>query len=459
VQLKWLRRAEQDYEYLHLARERGEIINALVLARLITKLVEILPGQAPDPAYGLMCGTADVAAWDQAQHLLARTILMRRPDGSRPDAAETHALNIDTLRWTEPQERPVIMGRAVRWLWDDLGEAGDRKPNTGPRVLNLRLGVDIYNASDSTPDRNLLRWSAPSPGWEVRPQPVEIPKLEVYNVRRETLEARFDLTRLTPEARQPVEVTFTNGFNAERRSTVRLVLPVATSEHAEGRRLAVDGKLDEWQEADLIQDGPMVQMLSRPALQKQELRFASTPSRVYTGWAEDGLYVAFSLKGITPENLLKGSQNFVDYKFRRAWGEDLCTVLVQPVYDDNRLGPVLNLTCKPTGHWVERKLNPKLNADPWQPLEGARIRYKAALNGSDWRGEVSIPWNAIVEPGAAVPTLLRFNFSQHRTATGESASWAGPVDFGRDDGFTGVLYLKETRTPGIIGDAGDRSRP
>jgi hypothetical protein len=37
---------------------------------------------------------------------------------------------------------------------------------------------------------------------------------------------------------------------------------------------------------------------------------------------------------------------------------------------------------------------------------------------------------------------------------GESASWAGPVDFGRDDGFTGVLYLKETRAPGIIVDAG-----
>ena len=30
----------------------------------------------------------------------------------------------------------------------------------------------------------------------------------------------------------------------------------------------------------------------------------------------------------------------------------------------------------------------------------------------------------------------------HRTATGESASWAGPVDFGRDDAFTGLLVLR-----------------
>jgi hypothetical protein len=73
-------------------------------------------------------------------------------------------MNIDTLRWIEPQDRPVVMGHAVRWLWDDVGQSGGRKPNSGPRVLNLRLGVDIYNASDSTPDRNLLRWSAPSPG-------------------------------------------------------------------------------------------------------------------------------------------------------------------------------------------------------------------------------------------------------------------------------------------------------
>ena len=31
------------------------------------------------------------------------------------------------------------------------------------------------------------------------------------------------------------------------------------------------------------------------------------------------------------------------------------------------------------------------------------------------------------------PVMLRLNFSQHRATTGESASWAGPVDFGRDD--------------------------
>ena len=80
------------------------------------------------------------------------------------------------------------------------------------------------------------------------------------------------------------------------------------------------------------------------------------------------------------------------------------------------------------------------------------------IDGSSWAGEVAIPWNAVVEAGRPVPTLLRFNFTQHRAATGESATWAGPVDFGRDDAFTGVLHLRESRAPGIIG-SGATSEP
>ena len=32
---------------------------------------------------------------------------------------------------------------------------------------------------------------------------------------------------------------------------------------------------------------------------------------------------------------------------------------------------------------------------------------------------------------------------QHQASTGESASWAGPVDHGRDDAFMGLLHLRE----------------
>ena len=458
VQLKWLRRAQQDYEYLKLAKDRGEVINALLLARLITKPVEIQPGQVPDPAYALMCGTTDSRAWDDAHRLLARSILLRQR-GREADTAVQQALYLDTLRWAEPQERPLVIGKTVRWLLDDpVGEGlgapreGVRRAGT-PRTLSVRLGVDIYNASDNRPDRNLLRWSGAPPGWEIRPQPDEIPALSTYVVRRETMDARFDLGQISPAARRPVELTFTNGFT-NRDSVLRLMLPVAASERLEGRRVVIDGRFDEWDDADLIQDGPMVRMLDRPSVQRQEIRAASTPSKVYTAWAEDHFYVAFALQGITPANLLKGSQNFVDYESRRAWGEDLCTVLVQPVFDDNSVGPVLHVVCKPSGLWVERKLDARLNANPWQPLEGTGVRYKTALDNTNWRGEVAIPWRAICDADRGVPSLLRFNFAQHRTATGESASWAGPIDFGRDDSLTGVLYLREAHAPGINTVAG-----
>ena len=130
------------------------------------------------------------------------------------------------------------------------------------------------------------------------------------------MDARFDPSDLAPGsapgARRPIEMTFTNGFT-NRDSVLRMMLPVAASERLEGRRVAVDGRFDDWDDADLAHSGPLVQMLSRPAVQRQEIRPASTASRVYTAWAEDNFYVAFSLQGITPANLLKGSQNSVSY--------------------------------------------------------------------------------------------------------------------------------------------------
>jgi hypothetical protein len=110
---------------------------------------------------------------------------------------------------------------------------------------------------------------------------------------------------------------------------------------------------------------------------------------------------------------------------------------------------VLHLVCKPAGgHWVERKTDRRGAVDPWQPVEGAGIYYACTLDG-DWRGELRIPWKAIADEGKGRPRLLRFNFAQHKHTTGESASWAGPIDFGRDDAFMGLIYLKESDEPGM----------
>jgi hypothetical protein len=180
---------------------------------------------------------------------------------------------------------------------------------------------------------------------------------------------------------------------------------------------------------------------------------------VYSCWADEHLYLGFKLGGASGAAVTQ-TRNFVEYQFGRAWGEDLAQVLIQPVYADNTLGPVLHVVCKPTGSWVERKTNdPRQSLDPWLPFEGTGVRYMATMDpaAGEWRGEVAIPWSAIVDepglssPGKGRPKMLRFNFAQHRHATGESASWAGPVDFGRDDAFTGLVYLREPQEPGMGG--------
>jgi hypothetical protein len=155
VQLKWLRRAQQDYEYLWLARERGEVINTLLMARLITKPVEIQPGQVPDPAYALMCGTTTRPRGPRRSGCSRRTILLRRA-GQPVDAARQEALYCDTLRWVKPAGAPAAHGAHHPVVLGHLRGNNGLPPQPAARV-------DIYNASDNRPDRNLLRWAAVPP--------------------------------------------------------------------------------------------------------------------------------------------------------------------------------------------------------------------------------------------------------------------------------------------------------
>ena len=198
-------------------------------------------------------------------------------------------------------------------------------------------------------------------------------------------------------------------------------------------------------------------MLNRPAIQKLDLQNASTPTQIYSGWTRDDLLFAFQVNGVQAGGNRMAS-NFVEYQFRRAWGEDVCEMLVQPVYDDGTAGPLLYIPCKLFGlGQIERKLNPKQNANPWEAVVGEAIRYAATNETKEgnviWRAEIAIPWNAMNDPKhvGVRPTLLRFNFVQHKNATGESASWAGPIDFGRDENFTGLIYLRDPVNPGAGG--------
>ena len=387
VQLKWLRRAQQDYEYLYLARQRGDTINSLLMARLITKPVEFAPNQTPDPTYGLMSGTTNPKAWTEAIDLLAQRILIREPGQTAAQDSASNLkdreteLNLRTLRWIAPQEKPVIMGRSSQWLYIPPSSV------SGPAAADVKLGIDIYNASDRTPDENSLQWTDGPAGWHWRPQPSAIPQLATYHVRQFDMVAHVESSEVSNVDHRPQQLTFTDGFT-HNHTTVRMVLPASISERREGR-LHIDGSLEDWSADDAIQLSPLVKMFDRPSLQDDAIHLASTPSQIYTGWADENFYVAFKVSGISGGDRF-ATKNWIGYEFRRAWGEDVCQIVMQPVYADGTLGPTMNVALKPNGGaWVEREMDRRMFSDPWQPIEGSSVRYAPSVDGSDWRREGS----------------------------------------------------------------------
>jgi hypothetical protein len=434
LQLKWLQRAEQDYEYLWLARQRKQEARALVLARLMTKPIELQPAQRQDPVYALLCGTANYSSWAHALDLLSRTILLSQP-GQLVDPTLEKQLAIDTAAWSKLQERPMLLARTAEWWF---------APNPEGPFVELRAGIDIYNAADRQPENNRIQWAALPPAWTALEPGLDISKLGTFHVDRVNLSARVKLSQVNAASRQPLAITFIDGFTG-RPHQLQMVAPVAWCEKRQGPPPYPDGRLGDWVPEDALHEGKLVQMCSRPALQNQELRFSETDSAIYSSWTGGAFHLGFRVDGIEKPNLESG-RNFVEHELRRAWREDVCELLFQAVYADNTLGPLLYVAAKPQGQVdVARRLDRQQHANPWMAFSGADIRYGFDIDKTLWRGEIDVPWDAFNDPAhqGKRPVLLRFNFSQHRGATGESASWAGPIDFGRDETFMGALQIRQ----------------
>lgn len=435
IHLKWLARAQQDYEYLYVVNQRKQTATAQVISRLLTKPVEMVPGQLVDPVDSLLSGTSDADAWSKALHLLARTVMLAQP-GAAVDETERQRLAIDLRTWTDAIEKPLVLARATEWTYSR---------ENGRGVAGLKLALDIYNATDRQPENNRLSWSSVPEGWRVDTLPVEVPKLGTYQVHRHSLTARLELDQLTAESRKPVKITYVDGYSGTAQTRLAMI-PAAWCERRNGAAPKIDGSLGDWVRDDALHEGPLVQMLSRPIVQRHEMRQAARPASVYSTWTPAGLYVGFRVEGV--EGSRPGfASNFIDYDLRRAWAEDIVELLVQGVFEDNTTGPLVHLALKPQGSVeLSRKLNPKLTAMPWQPVAGILVPYAATLERGIWRGELALSWDALMDPAnprAKRPVLLRFNFVQHRGLRAESASWAGPIDFGRDEAFMGLLQVRE----------------
>ncbi|MFI5378273.1 MAG: hypothetical protein ACHRHE_03115 [Tepidisphaerales bacterium] len=441
IQLKWLRRAQQDYEYLWLARQRGQGERAATIARLLVKPVELQAGQAPDAIYGLMSASADPKAWDQAVDLLSRTIQLSKP-GQSTDAVAERQLTYDLAGWTQAQARPILVPRSAEWT---LSPAGMKNS------VALKLGIDIYNPADLHPEPNRLQWNGVPESWAVSPTPVDVPRAATFSVGRFDIEAAVDLVNLSPGKAQPARLLFTEGYSKQSYH-MSVVLPVSYSEKlGQGRKIVLDGNLKDWMGEDALFQGRMVKLIDRPALQAQRLDLASTESAIYSTWTPQSLYFAFRLGGADAP-ITNAERSFVERQFGRAWGEDIVEIVLQPIYAAGP-GPLFHLTFKPRGQIeVFRRLDPKLNVNPWQAFGSTDIRYATNVTDAIWRGEAMLPWDSLLPPGKAAerPLMLRMNFLQHRGRTGESASWAGPVDLVREDPLMGLLQIRQTDARGFV---------
>jgi hypothetical protein len=422
-QLLWLRRAEQDYEYLWLAQQRGQVALATQIAGLLTRFVQVPSTLEPKPSYALLCGTADPQAWSDALALTARLI-------HPMDEADRYALNVDLAEWQTPKARPLTLPAAINW----------RVSSSSPDLLSASIGIDIYNGTGRNlggddDHQSTLVASSSSSAWRFNPAAPPLPRIEPCGIARLDLPVIYDLSKLPFSGIDdlPIQFTFLDGFTRRQWSS-EILAPIAASDRRSPEIL--DGSLKHWSAADLIHDGPLVSFLDRNGVARQRIVPAPTASELFTGWSNDDFYVAFLVRGAKPPPAAT-FRNFVDAATTDH--QDLCELLIAAIYPDNTTSPPLHVICQTNALGTERKL-----ADHWQPANGSAIRYAGSIDGSGiWRGELAIPWTALLDPGKARPRILRFNFTQRR-GDGSAASWAGPVDSGRDELLTGLLYLRDT---------------
>jgi hypothetical protein len=434
VQTMWARSAQQDYELLRLAEQCGQLATARTLAQALTQPIASAPGTSADAVQELLSGTPDPGAWDQARDLLIRATSLAAA-GSNADPSARAALDVELSHFIAPRQRPLLVVRQTEWTTSTADPA---------RAVHLRLLTDVYNGSGVAPIGGELGWSRVPPAWTARPQPIEVPPIDPFGIGQTALDADVDITRVGPPGGAALELTFTDSLRRSDQA-LGLVIPVAIC-HRRRPGLVIDGALDEWDETDALHSGPLVEMLSRPGIRAQQLSLTPLATRLHAAWSDENLYVAFELQGPSPATGTN-TRNFVEYEDGRAWGEDLAEVIVQalPSGDAAKAGAVLHVVLKPSGHWVERKAGEDAS---WQPAEAPGLRYAAAWPDGVWRGEIAIPWASITGAGQPWPRALRFNFARHTHADGRSASWAGPVDSGRDERFTGLLLIADAPRAG-----------
>ncbi len=415
--LSWLRRAIDDHALLMQA----DPDDARAVAAALVRPTRV-PGRLErDPAYALFAGTSDNAAWAEGLDLLVegrdvRPWLARR---------EVIATQLAGLSWTLGTDVPLDAA-------DDAANrfGGPTQRSAAEPKLYLRADVVLRSPTDARPEGLSAEWAAlPAPDWSAgRAASVESPIVGELGLAR--LDAAVPLEGGI--AGGPSRIVLRDRYSATA-ATQAFVAPAAGL----ARRASVpvlDGLLNDWANDHPLLDGPGVPFVARGNAP------SAGPILLHAGWTPAGLHVAFRLAIDPPTgDGTRATTTRVDTRHGRIRGEDAAEVLVTPVFsDDNEpvTGTPLHVVLRPNG----QALIERFSDDAWRPAAlGLGYAARHERDGT-WRGELTIPWATLSAGDAArVPELLRFNFAHTRRATGRAASWAGPVDSGRDLDITGAL--------------------
>lgn len=427
VAIKWARRAQQDWELLDLAYRRGGAVGSSVAGGfggrfVVLSVLQALTGEldpnataasnlrpsgaqpslvrgsgwpaAPDADAStgsdgeeLLSAAADAALWEAGMELVRRAAAWRDPSPIRggPEAdAWQLAQAAEVQRWLMHAEAPRFTVRHARWSQAVPG--GDVRLELG--LTGVGSGVERRTAglSDATVEGDVVR----------------------LTLRGEELGS----ARAWPTT---VEVEATASPPGSARFVRELAVPVAVVRTgADDLPTRLDGGLDDWTTADVVHSGGLVRMLDLPSAQSGRLVRSGKDTQILMRWTPEALSIGLRLSGVSQVSASTAT-NFAPETAGRGSGEDLCRLILRSS------GVELRLLLKPTGLTVEHA------------SAAAGVAYATRVDPDRergerlWRAELRIPAQLLggrLSPGQA----LEMNLIRHDEATGESSSWAGPVD-------------------------------
>lgn len=429
IGLKWARRAQQDWELIDLARRRGATRVALTVAQRMTQVGIHLPSVGGD----LLTPILSRPDWDEGIRIVRDAAAARDPARPSPqppveggdsarDLAEEEALR----RWS------ARVDRSLAWT-----TSATASPSTEGGHVPFRIEIEHTEPGAETSLTSLPEaWS----NLTSLPHDTGITVSGTIDPARVRYPVTLNIDplgrTLPPNGTLAIEsVSGPDRLRSQRESILPSALVLRATDAPE-----LDGSLSDWTDAEIIADGGLVRMLDRVSVQNASTPRSPKPTRVLMRWEKDTLFLALRVDAVSPpaSNATRtGVTNFVRETDGRAYGEDLVR-LVMKIGDRE-----VRLLVKPSGVTIE--------AAPPQPgaantaADTTTVKYAGAVEAGVWRAELRIPASMLVKGELTADTTLEFNLIRHDPETGESASWAGPLD--RDyQPLRGVILLVDRIT-------------